>query len=745
MSENVSSNKSLLAKLLATENIVIQKSASAQTACFDIKQRVLTLPVWVGISNDLEDMLVVHEVGHALDTSMNDWMGAVERIGINVYGKTNDIIKTRVRGFLNVVEDARIDKRQKRRYPGARRNYLIGYKELVERDFFGTSNRDVNTFTFIDRLNMYFKGGFALVKFSPEEMPMVKKAEALETFADVETLTEEIFRFSKEKGEDQQKLRDSIRASSDEDDEEDEVYGFSNPYEDEDEDDSDTNGEVGNEDADEDENDEDADDTSAAGRGEGEEDAEVEMDNDSKATSAGAGGDDFVPESETEKAWQSKQSEMVSNDGTEFHYVTVPKPVLKNLVVDYKVFLKQNRGFFNGVKDKYGHYQYRQPEPGWFDKIREETTKFRNEDNATTSFMVKEFEMKKSADIFSRITIAKTGVLDTNKLYSYKYNEDIFRRQSVVPTGKNHGFVMFLDWSGSMQDNIKQTVKQLISLTSVCKRTQIPFEVYTFLNSNSVVGGFEFKQGDMKIGMVSLRNVLSSRMNSSELIEAYQILWALSWIQSPTDRMCGTPLNSAIVAADEVVKQFKISSKVQIVNVVFLTDGDSDPVNGIEGVNIRSYNDIGTRINNRFVLQDKQTGKDYYITNSDNKHMDGQGLTISLLKRLKDRTGCNLIGFYLFPGSINSVRSRFYGYSVMDSKFEENLKKSWSENKFVAVANHGYDDYYVISVKAMSDDVNVLDIKSDMTKSKIAKEFMRFSEKKSVNRVLLKRFIEKVA
>jgi hypothetical protein len=45
----------------------------------------------------------------------------------------------------------------------------------------------------------------------------------------------------------------------------------------------------------------------------------------------------------------------------------------------------------------------------------------------------------------------------------------------------------------------------------------------------------------------------------------------------------------------------------------------------------------------------------------------------------------------------------------------------------------------------MSDDVNVLDIKSDMSKGKIAKEFMRFSEKKSVNRVLLKRFIYMVA
>jgi hypothetical protein len=42
-----------------------------------------------------------------------------------------------VKDFFNVIEDARIDKRQKRRYPGSRRDYINGYAELIEKDFFG--------------------------------------------------------------------------------------------------------------------------------------------------------------------------------------------------------------------------------------------------------------------------------------------------------------------------------------------------------------------------------------------------------------------------------------------------------------------------------------------------------------------------------------------------------------------------------------------------------------------------------
>ena len=128
-------------------------------------------------------------------------------------------------------------------------------------------------------------------------------------------------------------------------------------------------------------------------------------------SSNGAGSGEFVPQSKTEKAWRQKQSELVANGSTKYQYVGIPKPIISNIVDDYKVFLKENANY--DVK-RWGS----SVDKDWFPTIREEVAKFRTEENASISFMVKEFEMKKSADIFSRISIAKTGVLDTNKIHS---------------------------------------------------------------------------------------------------------------------------------------------------------------------------------------------------------------------------------------------------------------------------------------------------------------------------------------
>jgi hypothetical protein len=408
----------------------------------------------------------------------------------------------------------------------------------------------------------------------------------------------------------------------------------------------------------------------------------------------------------------------------------VPKPVVSKIVDDYKVFLKENFNYYNG---------HNSADRNWFPTIQAEVTKFRTEENASISFMVKEFEMKKSADIFSRISIAKTGVLDTNKIHSYKYNEDIFRRQAVVPTGKNHGFVMILDWSGSMHSSLRDTIKQLISLTSFCKRTQIPFEVYTFRDHTGSKGSsWEMLRGDLQFENLTMRNILSSRMNVTELNNAYNLLWAMSKSGSHMEPMGGTPLNGAIVVTEQLVNQFKARSKVQIVNVIFLTDGGSNTIKGVTGT------DIGNRWtgDTKYIIQDKVMKKDYYLT--DHIYSSANEITINLLKILKDRTGCNLIGFYLHDRSSSRVVHEFYGYAI-EEKFRAAMVKSWNENKFIPVTNHGYDDYYIINTPAMKDTENKLEVNSTMTKAKIAKEFMKFSEKKAVNRILLKRFIDKIA
>ena len=59
--------KSQLAKLLATEDLVVENK-HVETAQFNVHTRVLTLAC-VGESKfDMYDMLVAHEVGHALYT-----------------------------------------------------------------------------------------------------------------------------------------------------------------------------------------------------------------------------------------------------------------------------------------------------------------------------------------------------------------------------------------------------------------------------------------------------------------------------------------------------------------------------------------------------------------------------------------------------------------------------------------------------------------------------------------------------
>ena len=175
--------KSSLAKLLATENITVQHR-NVETAYFVPKQRLLCLPIWEDMSNDLYDMLVGHEVGHALYTPIED----VQKL------KENKIPHS----YYNVVEDIRIDKKMKLKYPGLRKSYFNGYNELLERNFFMLEDRDINGMRFIDRLNVYTKSGYTMndIEFNDIEQGFVKRSESLDTWQDVEKLVQDIFAYS---------------------------------------------------------------------------------------------------------------------------------------------------------------------------------------------------------------------------------------------------------------------------------------------------------------------------------------------------------------------------------------------------------------------------------------------------------------------------------------------------------------------------------------------------------------------
>jgi hypothetical protein len=99
--------KGMLARLLATEDLIVEHK-KVETACFNVHTRVLTLPMWQKASNGVYDMLVAHEVSHALYTPDEDW---TEQVQVPPQ-------------FVNVCEDARVEKLMKRRYAGSGKDLL---------------------------------------------------------------------------------------------------------------------------------------------------------------------------------------------------------------------------------------------------------------------------------------------------------------------------------------------------------------------------------------------------------------------------------------------------------------------------------------------------------------------------------------------------------------------------------------------------------------------------------------------
>ena len=97
--------KTILARLMATENLTIEQRADVTTASFDTENRILVIPVLKQtLSSNLYDLFIGHEVGHALYTPPEKLQEALTEKGMSV-------------SVLNVVEDARIERKIKNKYP----------------------------------------------------------------------------------------------------------------------------------------------------------------------------------------------------------------------------------------------------------------------------------------------------------------------------------------------------------------------------------------------------------------------------------------------------------------------------------------------------------------------------------------------------------------------------------------------------------------------------------------------------
>ena len=703
--------KSQLAKLLATEDLVVEHK-NIETACFNVHTRVLTLPMWERASGQVYDMLVGHEVGHALYTPDNDWF------------RSRNIPPQ----FVNVVEDVRIEKLMKRRYLGISKTFYRGYQELAEEDFFQIADENLNTMNLADKANLHFKiGNFVDIDFTSEESVLIDKIANTETFDDVLDVAEELYNFCKKQQEMKTKTDDL------------QVQG----------------GQEGGEDQPEVSNDQDPGIEQPTNDAPQEESDEFGSEEPEEGDSYGGTDNDDEPEVSTMDTLEDALKELARNDGMENVYIEIPNINLNKIIVSN-----------SEVHSRFGEWdewleEHQVVEEDIFGSVDKEFLKFKKSAQKEVNYLVKEFECKKAADSYARATTARTGVLDCTKLHTYKYNEDLFKKVTTLADGKNHGLVFVLDWSGSMVDVMLDTMKQLFNLMWFCKKVSIPFEVYAFTNDYPLVPRnedgtygirdlpYEKREGLLYVPeWFSMMNIFTSKSKLKEMEKQMKNFYRLAssyrkygYLAVPTGlSLSGTPLNESMLALHQILPQFKKENKLQKVQCVVMTDGEAAPLKYHREFHRHWEKEpfIGTStIHPNAFLRDRKTGNTYSLD------CEWYEFTDILLRNLRDNfTDVNFIGIrVLEPRDANGFIRRYTGWNT--EAFGK-IQKIWKKERAFAIRKSGYHTYFGLSGTALSSD-SEFDVDEGASKSKIKSAFAKSLKGKKMNKKVLGEFIELIA
>ena len=724
--------KSQLAKLLATEDIVVEHK-QCETAQFNVHTRVLTLPMWEKASVRVYDMLVGHEVGHALFTPDQD--------------PPKDI----PHDIVNVCEDARIEKLMKRKYLGIAKTFYRGYTELSDKDFFQIENEDIDTFNLADRINLYYKiGSFVDIPFTTREKEIVDLVGSTETFEDMENAARVVYEYCL-----QEKESESEKEHIDEAEEQMEMESKAPDL---------------------------GEDTTEYEDQEFEETESDKEPSQSTEMESGSTHSDQIPEFpedievQTAESLDAKLRDLVNTQGHENVYTELPKVNLDTIIAKNSEVHAEIDEYYNARAaewDKDEHMSDAFPK-GIFDFVDADFTKFKRNAQKEVNYLVKEFECRKAASSYARATTSRTGVLDTTKLHTYRYNEDLFKKITVLPDGKNHGLVFVLDWSGSMNRVMLDTIKQLYNLVWFCRKVSIPFEVYAFSNEwyssrseyygrdselfEEKVEHYEAKEGHLHVdNKFALMNILTSKVNSKTLEHQMINVWRLAtsfascmrysgytttfYNYPPRLSLSGTPLNESLVALHQVLPQFQKQNKVEKVQCIILTDGEAYQLPYRVNVKRHWENEeyLGSRSCNgeHSFLRDRTVGKTYRFGWSYHEFTD------ALLKNLKDKfPTVNFIGIRVIEKRDALRFARLYHMEYTDDYSK--IEKDWKKQKSFTITKSGYDAYFALSSDNLADDAE-FEVQEDATKAQIKRAFAKSLKTKKLNKKVLGEFISLVA
>lgn len=719
----------LSARLLATENLSVVR-ARARTASFDIKSRVLTLPMWKDMTPEIEDMLIGHEVGHALYT-LDQYMEPLKE-------------NPKMMSYMNILEDVRIEKLIKRKYPGLRKRMNEGYKQLNDRDFFGTKQvQDFDTLLLIDKINLYFKAGFSCgVAFTPDEKVFVNRAERTETVEDVIELAHEIYAYSKQQAE-ERKQRMKAENPEDGDDEEDEDPIMTDDFD------------IDPEDFEEMEDDDEhqQQDTSTTG---------------TKSKQNDEQSQDQDLESKTERVFRDKLDDL-ADESTEYTYWKFDNNFFEDPVIDYKRVLNETKSP-DQWEDEARNYKTRYMTQEELDAHHAAQNKdyeqFKTESVRNVNYLVKEFEMKKSAQLNKRAMVSKVGTLDMKKVYAYKLKDDLFKRVTSLPQGKNHGMILLVDWSGSMDAVLQDTLKQVINLAMFCNRVQIPYRVFAFTTEYNPKPEQDQQEEQKRIqkyrdwvnnkpentlavyGKFNLLELFNNKMSTVEFNSMSKRLLDYRFRWNENYNTGGTPLNEALAHVYHTLGQFIKNNSIEKTTFITLTDGEGSSLvtyghKYLEETRTEIVGGLYKRIKVKHFIRDEITQKTYEL------RRDSRYQTETILRMIKDRYNVSMVGFHICENRRRDLGSALHAnlpsfqgdhYAVIDS-----WRKDFRAQGFASVKNTGRDELFIIPNSSTKIDEGELQIDGDANAKVIAKNFSKYLNVKKTSRVLLNRFVSLVA
>jgi hypothetical protein len=315
-----------------------------------------------------------------------------------------------------------------------------------------------------------------------------------------------------------------------------------------------------------------------------------------------------------------------------------------------------------------------------------------------------------------------------------------------------------IDYSGSMNGTLGQVIDQLFHLVTFCKIVNIPFDVYAFTSGNRKESKGLFTDGDLDCKSVSLPLLISSSLKKREYTQALEGLYMKklgcssrnNWRSYYNDEeywddysftgrneMWGsTPLNHALILGHRLIKQFKMKYSVDRMNLIVLSDGDSNSIRPFEDyefkkqentTNYNSYSNVCIHVDGKLL---KLNGT-------------GRRATYELLENISKRYGCTTIGFFVSDRA-HDWRSKLYECEIWNAS---DVSLEYRRNKCVSLKNTvGYDELYLVKGgKKLSATEDEFEVDEDASAAKIRTAFKKFSASKKNNKVLLTNFGKAVA